>query len=1155
MGVPTLPANCLDCRIADDRGPGQPRPTTPRGRFLWADRLVASARRGAQALDEILKRLYEEPLANDRSCATSLTEQLQDEEVPLCAVQTRLEALIGMSLTDMVRAEHGREAGDATSAANAFGSLRELRQLEFRAIFEAVSLTEAELRQDPAGIYPRSDSTTRDRCRRRVEILARSSGKTEPEIARAAVSLAAESRDSEQRTVLRYLIGDSVVQFERSVHGAAPMREKIARSIRAHAMFTYLGSIVGLTTAFTAVAVLLAWDYGLRNPMFLIPLAALAVFPLSELSIQIVHAFLISIFPPGILPKMDFKQGIPDESATLVVVPIMLTDAADVLSEVEKLETRFLANSEPNLLYALISDFTDAPRAAMPTDDALVDTARKAIADLNRRYPGGRFLLFHRPRSWSETAQRWIGKERKRGKIDELNTFLCGDGPPDLLIEGELSLTIRFAIALDSDTQLPPGVALRMVETISHPLNRVVLDQETGIRRSGYTIIQPRVGIALPGATATRFTRIFSDSHGTDPYCIAVSDAQQDLFGDAIFHGKAIYDVQAFRTAVGHRFPAERILSHDLIEGAYAGVALASDIELLENLPLAYPSYARRQHRWTRGDWQIAAWAFGKVPGPDGGRVRNPLSALNRWRIFDNLRRSLVAPASLCLLAFGWFLSGAPEVWSLVLGLAVATPALAPLLDRSSRHIDGSAYGWQGAADDLMRSLVMLAFLPHQAWLSADAIGRSLYRIFISKRNLLEWQTAERAERAGKRHLEGTTRQMTIISGGAALCLIALSLEGKFAPTSFFLALWIASPGIMTWLGREGHVSRFRLPGRTEIRQLRRYGRRTWRFFDDLVGPESNWLPPDNSQLALRVEVAQRTSPTNIGLWLTAALGARDFGFLTIDDFVRRTSLTLETVGKLEKFHGHLLNWYDTRTLSPLEPRYISTVDSGNLIACLWVLARGCEEMIDAPALPPTCIEGLTSTLEILREVSGSDLSVAAALHGLGPLFASDAADPLQLLGLIRVAGYTAAQLRNAPHWSASGSSEISYWASRVAGEIDSWNQVADRYLRWKEVLSRVPDALVRAVGGAEAVRLRREAAETRVSLKELASGPLPQVQSLLESAANPELDPEARGWLVDLARECSASQQAAAETVKKPSDAGDAGREYCGGNQYAVPL
>ncbi len=328
--------------------------------FLWADRLVASSRRGSDALDEILDRLDAEPLASDRSFATSLTEQLQDEEVPLSAVQPKLEACIGMSLTEMVRAEHGREAADATSAANAFGSLRELRQIEFRAIFEAVSLTEAELRQDPTGIYPRSDATTRDQCRRRVEILARSSGKTEPEIARAAVSLAAEGPESEQRTVLRYLIGDSIVRFERSVQGAPPMRERIARSIRAHAMFTYLGSILGLTTAFTAVAILLAWDYGIRSPLFLVPLAALAVFPLSELSIQIVHAFLISIFPPGILPKMDFEQGIPEESATLVVIPIMLTDAADVVCEVEKLETRFLANSEPNLVYALISDFTDA---------------------------------------------------------------------------------------------------------------------------------------------------------------------------------------------------------------------------------------------------------------------------------------------------------------------------------------------------------------------------------------------------------------------------------------------------------------------------------------------------------------------------------------------------------------------------------------------------------------------------------------------------------------------------------------------------------------------------------------------------------------------------------------------------------------------------
>ena len=363
---------------------------------------------------------------------------------------------------------------------------------------------------------------------------------------------------------------------------------------------------------------------------------------------------------------------------------MMLTGVEAVRHEVEKLEVRYLANPEENLFFGLLSDFVDADNPVTPDDAPLLATARDGIAALNQRYPGERFLFFHRSRDWSESEQRWIGRERKRGKLDDLNSFLCGE-ESGILNVGRLPLPISYVLTLDADTQLPPGAARRLVETIAHPLNRVDLDSKTQVRRGGYSIIQPRVSVSLPDATSTRFTRVFADANGTDPYCKTVSDAHQDLFNEAIFHGKAIYEVRSFCSALKDRFPVETLLSHDLIEGAHTGVGLASDIELFENLPLNYSSYSKREHRWVRGDWQIAPWIFPRVPGPDGQREKNPLSALNRWKIFDNLRRSLVPLASMLLLLFGWLISATPGIWSLVVGLAVAIPAIAPLLERLGR--------------------------------------------------------------------------------------------------------------------------------------------------------------------------------------------------------------------------------------------------------------------------------------------------------------------------------------------------------------------------------------------------------------------------------------------------------------------------------------
>jgi cyclic beta-1,2-glucan synthetase len=1123
--------------------------------YLWANRLAASARAGAEVFANMLRNLETEPIARQPHFVTALAEQLQDEELALGPAQQWIEERFGKPLMEVVRAQHTREASETVSTSNAFGSLRALARLDFKIVFEDVSLVEAELRKDPAGTYPLSDFQTRDRSRRVVEKVSRYSGLDEFEVARRAVHLAQAShdlnapRDTRSAHVDWYLLSTGLAQLEADTKARIPLGVRILREASCHPTPVYVGFITGLTACFTILSWLLAREAGVDRMAILVALSALAIFPLSELCVQIVNALVISLFPADPLPKLDFRDGIPARHATLVVIPMMLTNLETIRAEVRKLEVRFLGNRNDNIFYSLFPDFTDSVEQSAPNDAELLQAARDGIADLNKRYPlraqsnaapgdgGDRFLLFHRPRLWSESEQAWIGRERKRGKLEELNAFLCGDGHEDVRDTGRLPLPVSYVITLDADTQLPADAARRLIETIAHPLNKVEIDPATRVRKQGYTIIQPRVSITLPGVMATRFTRIFADATGTDPYSRTVSDAQQDLFLEAMFHGKAIYDVRAFHEILGNRFPAETLLSHDLIEGAHVGVGLATDIQLFEHLPVDYGSFAARQHRWIRGDWQIARWTLRRVPSASGAPQLNPLSLINRWRIFDNLRRSLVPVAALLLLLLGWLTRAAPGVWSLVVGLGVAIPAIAPLLDRLARRVQGSVHRWQGAADELFRALVMISFLPHQAWLAVDAIARVYYRSRISRRKLLEWRTADHAGAEAHHHRNSTFRQLLVISGLSAPLTIGLLAEGEFAPTAFFVIFWAASPLLMHWMGKPSRTLAGKPLNSAQTHLLRGIARETWRYFDDLVGPDSNWLPPDNTQLSLRVEVAQRTSPTNIGLWLTAALAARDFGYLTADEFCLRCSNTLETLSRMEHYEGHLLNWYDTRTLEPLNPRYVSTVDSGNLIAALWVLQQGCHDVLRAPIIGHNGLRGLSDTLSILEIKCGDDPSAIVALHALRRLLRGSK-EGHELIGRYRMALAPMAKLRESQRWHVSPTDERSYWASRLSVELTSWTNVADRYLRWMETLASPPDSSLFAMGGEqagkEAVRLRRRALQQMPSLADLAESSSTFVDEILAWKSHWQPGPELSAWLDQLAAEYSAARAHATETVDR---------------------
>jgi len=1097
--------------------------------YLWADRLIASARHGTEFLEAMLRRMSTQSYAQSGAFLSALSELLQGEEDVLPAFQIAVEQG-GRTLFEFVRAENTQEAYRSGAAARAFGSLRALARLEIRKIFERVSIVDEELRREDSGVYAASDFETRDRCRKAVERISRWCGATEQNVARMAVALATEQGEPAKHQVPYFLVAEGIEELERKAGAHLPIRVRFVRATRHHAVSLYFSAVLLLTACLDGIALQLAHGAGVRSPLLLSILGALAIFPLSELAIQIVHAFIIATFPPSRLARLDFESGIPNECATLVVVPMMLISENTVRRELEKLEVRFLANQDPNLSFALFSDFLDAPERDQPGDGALVETAVQGIASLNERHATGNFLLFHRPREWSASEECWIGRERKRGKIEDLNSFLTGHGSQSILRAGRLPRRIRYVITLDSDTVLPPGSGRRMVETIAHPCNQAQIDPVTRTRIRGYTIIQPRVAIALPGATATRFTRAFADTSGLDPYCRSVSDIQQDYFNEGSYHGKAIYDVVAFDTVLGDRFPEETLLSHDLIEGIHAGVGLATDIELLENIPLDYSSYSRRQHRWIRGDWQIAPWLLSKVPGPEGP-TPNPLNAISRWRILDNLRRSLVPVASLLLLLFGWLTSGAPAVWSVVVALAILIPGLAPLLDRWARQLEGTVHGRQGATDELIRSAVLTAFLPHQAWLSIDAVVRAFYRSCVSRRRLLEWQTADATEREARTHLNDTRNQMIVIAAISAAMMPVLFHWHRLAPTGGFLALWMVSPFLLVWLNRPASRPRSEQLSEAETEYLVQTARLTWRFFDDLVNQESNWLPPDNTQLALRVEVARRTSPTNIGLWFISALAAHDFGWLPTAKFSQRCSATMATLELMERQDGHLFNWYDIDTLTPLNPRYISAADSGNLVASLWTVDRAIEHLLHEPVLDRNWLSGLLTTLNILTEAAGDDLYLSEPCRAAARLLRTELRDH-ELISRLRLVFHSAAPFRDVGRWESGSGGDRSYWATRFAAEIDAWSEIVDHQLRWVETLSRPADAFL-AHFGRDVPVLRREALSSIPSLAALERG-IPAVRAIINRPLSPEMSPEAAAWIAQLKTESEEAEKNAAITARE---------------------
>ena len=886
------------------------------------------------------------------------------------------------------------DASDTDTIANCILGLRHLDSQDWPVFFEDVSQVEQILRQDPAQIYGRMTFNTRDQYRKVVESLALNTGQSEMAVAQTAVQLAhstfsAFAADGVKSAALKqppdghvgyYLLGAEREKLEQAAGYRPPLlRSWLGRNVTA----VYLGSITLLTLLLLALlAGLVAVVGGSWQQMLLA--VGLGFIPLTAVVTGLVNWLVTTLVKPRILPKLDFSEGLPAACRTLIVVPALLSRDSEIASLLSQLEQHFLRNPDPHLGFALLSDFADAEEAERPEDAALVQQATAGIHALNERYPNRPFYLFHRRRLYNPGEGVWMGWERKRGKLHELNRLLRGAEDSSFSVkEGNLSVLaeVKYVITLDADTVLPPDAACRLIGTLAHPLNQAYCDPQTGEVTAGYAILQPRTEIKPGSAGQSLFTRVFSGDTGLDLYSLAVSDVYQDLFGEGIYVGKGIYDVDAFECSLNGRVPENTLLSHDLFEGVQGRVGLVTDIVLYEDFPPHYLVHVHRSHRWVRGDWQLLPWL---LPGHE-------LSLLARWKIADNLRRSLVAPALFLFFVGGWlWLPGPAALWTLIGLLSTAVSLVTAVAIAVGRSIGGAP--WRDIRrpirDSAIRWLLQIAFLPFEALLNLDAVLITLWRLLVSRRNLLKWTTAAHTTRllGDEVSAEKTAGQMVraLILVSIILLILVIWQPQALIGAAPLLLIWVLSTEIAYRISRPVERETAKLTP-LEQQRLRSLARRTWLYFEEFVGPEDNWLPPDHFQETPRGLAAHRTSPTNTGLYLLSALAAYDLGYISLLNLSLRLTDTFDALDKLERYRGHFLNWIDTNTLHALLPRYVSTVDSGNLAGCLLALKQGCLAAKEQPVLRPQRWQGLLDTLSLFNEplaaLAPEESAEAAAIH------------------------------------------------------------------------------------------------------------------------------------------------------------------------------
>lgn len=968
-------------------------------------------------------------------------------ETPLCGwLEDRLRQQ-GTSSDAVVALGMQRQGATNVTMRNIITSLRLVSEIDWAEVFEAVSLVDERLQSGGGAVYSEMDFPTRNSYRTVIEGFARGSRQSEIAVADLANALARAAKTGAEAEPGYYLIGEGRSALQQRIDFRTPWQLGLRRAMHGLGIGGYVGLIVATTLAVLALALWGISGAGAASGVLAL-LAFLGSVPVSAAATACVNLAVTRAVGPAVLPGMELKHGIPPHLRTLVAVPVLLTDTEDLAVQIERLEVHHLASASGAVHYALVSDGPDAATETTASDAELIAAAEAAIAALNAAYPsedGARFLLLHRRRRYSQTMRCWMGWERKRGKLHELNRLLRGATDTSFLPIGgrppEVPAGVRYVITLDADTRLHRDTVRRLIGKMAHPLNRPRFDAGGTRVVGGHAILQPRVTPALPlGHEGSRFQQITSGPGGIDPYAAAVSDVYQDLFGEGSFTGKGIYDVDAFEAALQGRVAPDTQLSHDLFEGIFARSGFASDVEVIESFPTRYDVSAKRQHRWVRGDWQLWPWLFGARRRMPGG-----VPATGRWKMLDNLRRSMVAPLSVAALVAGWL-----QPWSVALGwsgfivAALVLPQLLPL--PFALLPDGSGTTMRGHLAALRTDFrnaiwhggVNVVFLADHAWRMLDAITRTAWRLSVSRRNLLEWVTAEQSS---GRAQAGVVGYYSFMLGGTGFGLLAADVALVARPENWplivpFAVAWLLAPVLAWRISQTTATQEAAHLSASQAQQLRLIARRTWRYFETFVTDEHHMLPPDNFQELPQPAVAHRTSPTNMGLYLLAVVVAREMGWIGQETAIARLEQTLQTMQKLPRFRGHFHNWYDTHDLRVLDPLYVSSVDSGNLAGHLIALANACRAWQAAPiaddirggGVRDAALLALAALVEV-PEAGGTGRALAGTLDTLLTQIATSATLASPDFPSLYALGTEAAEKARA---LAGLGSELDYWTEAL---------------------------------------------------------------------------------------------------------------------------
>ncbi|MBA3577269.1 MAG: glycosyl transferase [Sphingomonas sp.] len=1054
-----------------------------------AERLLGVGDKAPEAVQKVLDDAPDGPIPD--AFAVEFVHMLRDQHSGVVPALAWLDDRLSErgTTTDMAIAyEQERQVRATVTVRNIITSMRLISEIDWMTLFERISLVDDVLAGN--GVYSGMDFASRNLYRNAIEELARSSPLSETEIAQLAVDASQNSKvsgDPRRSDVGYHLLSSGRADLEDRIRYRMPIRALPQRITTALGIGGYAAGIVCVGALILIVPLLALSATGLGTG-WLVALGMLGAIPALDAAVGLVNVSVTRAITSTPLPALELKGGVPTTLRTIVAVPTLLTSRANVERQIEELEVHHLASLEGDVHFALLSDWADAAEQQVKGDDELLAAAQAGIARLNAIYskaPGGdRFLLLHRRRVWNESERRWIGWERKRGKLHELNrllrgakdtNFITSDGQPPYV-----PADVRFVITLDADTKLPRDTVRRLIGKLAHPLNRPRFDSRSGRVVEGHGVLQPRITISLPlDREGSLFHRIFANASGIDPYAAAASDVYQDLFGEGSYAGKGIYDVDSFEAALAGRVPESTLLSHDLFEGIFARAGLASDVEVIEDFPARHDVSVRRNHRWARGDWQLLPWVFGI------SEKGKSLPIVGRAKMVDNLRRSLTAPSCVLGLITGWALNrDVALIWSSFLVVALAAPALIPFFDGLLSRAPGNTLKsrLQALATDLKMALarwiLLLAFLAEQAWSMGDAIIRTLVRIVVTRRHLLQWVTAAQLESGPEPTLSDYYRNM---ASALAIAVAAVSVasywgEGTWPFALAFGLLWTASPAIAWQISAAPPAPRRLQITPSETRSLRQIARRTWRFFEATVTPADHMLPPDNFQETPNPVLAHRTSPTNIGMYLLSVASARDFGWIGTWDALIRIEETLTTLTRMARFRGHFYNWYDTRDLRALDPHYVSTVDSGNLAGHLIVLANACAQWEGIPAGRATDVAGAADSLDLaqaaIQALEHKGISVPAGWQAIDAAVTSfsERLDRI-VAGDIIVSGTQLLDLSKAASAIAHDATGTSiHAADPLTGDVEFWLEATRSTIEsHQRDLDRAPDS--------EALRARLEAA------------------------------------------------------------------------------